>query len=195
MPARDISFPKSWQKRSKEIFNRIRGFDPWPGAFTTFRGKNLLFVGDAQWGNWENFLYGGAYGTPGHTALTDKAKSILGQIDFYKVGHHGSTNANPIPAIAALNPQCASMCSTESGDDKDGYPVRKRPYGTVDKGTEVPRIKLMQEMEKKTKNRLVRSDWLKVSEAPATTEAQGELAALPADFSTGSVSVDYVFPK
>jgi hypothetical protein len=51
-----------------------------------FRGKNLLFAGDAQWGNWENFLYGGAYGQPGHNTMTDKAKSILGQIDFYKVG-------------------------------------------------------------------------------------------------------------
>jgi hypothetical protein len=87
------------------------------------------------------------------------------------------------------------MCSTESGDDKAGYPVRKRPYGTVDKGTEVPRIKLMQEMEEKTKNRLVRSDWLKVPEAPATTEAKGQLAALPAGFSAGAVYVDYVFPK
>jgi methionyl-tRNA formyltransferase len=24
-----------------EILNRLRGFQPWPGAFTTFRGKNL----------------------------------------------------------------------------------------------------------------------------------------------------------
>jgi methionyl-tRNA formyltransferase len=26
---------------AKEIHNRLRGFQPWPGAFTTFRGKNL----------------------------------------------------------------------------------------------------------------------------------------------------------
>ena len=30
-------------------------------------------------------------------------RSILGSIDFYKVGHHGSTNATPIPAVGALN--------------------------------------------------------------------------------------------
>jgi beta-lactamase superfamily II metal-dependent hydrolase len=158
----------------------------------TCHGKKLLFVGDAQWGNWSYWLYGKkvAGSDPG---ILPKAKSLLGSIDFYKVGHHGSTNANPIPAIAALNAQCASMCSTESGDDKAGYPVRKRPYGKVTTNTEVPRIKLMEEMEKKTKNRLVRSDWLKVSEAPATTEAKGQLAALPANFSTGDVYVDYVF--
>jgi hypothetical protein len=42
----------------------------------SFAGKNLLFAGDAQWGNWEHFLYGGAYGTSGHTATTSEAKSI-----------------------------------------------------------------------------------------------------------------------
>jgi methionyl-tRNA formyltransferase len=26
---------------AQEVFNRLRGFQPWPGAFTAFRGKNL----------------------------------------------------------------------------------------------------------------------------------------------------------
>jgi methionyl-tRNA formyltransferase len=30
-----------WQRPAREIFNRIRGFDPWPGAYTGFRGKRL----------------------------------------------------------------------------------------------------------------------------------------------------------
>jgi len=28
-------------RSATEIWNRLRGFQPWPGAFTTFRGKNL----------------------------------------------------------------------------------------------------------------------------------------------------------
>jgi methionyl-tRNA formyltransferase len=28
-------------RSAPEIYNRLRGFQPWPGAFTTFRGKNL----------------------------------------------------------------------------------------------------------------------------------------------------------
>jgi len=28
-------------RSAREIHNRLRGFQPWPGAFTTFRGKNL----------------------------------------------------------------------------------------------------------------------------------------------------------
>ena len=32
-------------RSAKEIFNRLRGFQPWPGAFTTFRGKQLTVHG------------------------------------------------------------------------------------------------------------------------------------------------------
>jgi len=30
-----------FQRTARETYNRLRGFQPWPGAFTTFRGKNL----------------------------------------------------------------------------------------------------------------------------------------------------------
>jgi methionyl-tRNA formyltransferase len=30
-----------FQRRAQEILNRVRGFQPWPGAYTIFRGKNL----------------------------------------------------------------------------------------------------------------------------------------------------------
>lgn len=30
-----------FQRTAAEVGNRVRGFQPWPGAFTTFRGKNL----------------------------------------------------------------------------------------------------------------------------------------------------------
>jgi methionyl-tRNA formyltransferase len=31
-------------RTAAEIHNRLRGFQPWPGAFTTFRGKNLNLI-------------------------------------------------------------------------------------------------------------------------------------------------------
>ena len=31
----------NWNKRAEEIHNLIRGLQPWPGAFTTFRGQSL----------------------------------------------------------------------------------------------------------------------------------------------------------
>ena len=160
----------------------------------TCKGKKLLFVGDAQWGNWSYWLYGKKV-TGKDPGISETAKGILGSIDFYKVGHHGSTNANPIPAVAALNPTCVSMCSTEAGDQNPGKAEDNRPYGKISKGTEVPRITLMEEMEKQTKNRLVRSDWIEVLDVGASPEAKDQLAKLPANFSKGDLYVDYVFPK
>ncbi len=33
-----------FSRPAKELFNRIRGFQPWPGAHTKFRGKNLQII-------------------------------------------------------------------------------------------------------------------------------------------------------
>ena len=34
-----------FSRTAQEIYNRLRGFQPWPGAFTGFRGKKLRIVG------------------------------------------------------------------------------------------------------------------------------------------------------
>ncbi len=34
-------------RSAQEIFNRLRGFQPWPGAYTSFRGKNLALYSGA----------------------------------------------------------------------------------------------------------------------------------------------------
>ena len=34
-----------WQLSARKIYNRIRGSQPWPGAFTTFRGRNCRIWG------------------------------------------------------------------------------------------------------------------------------------------------------
>jgi methionyl-tRNA formyltransferase len=33
-----------FSRRATEVHNRLRGFQPWPGAYTGFRGKNLKVV-------------------------------------------------------------------------------------------------------------------------------------------------------
>ena len=158
----------------------------------TCKGKKLLFVGDAQWGNWAYWLYG--HGVKGaDPGISADAKKILGSIDFYKVGHHGSTNATPIPAVSAMPSKCVAMCSTETG-----FPSDTRTYGSIKKGTEVPRIPLMKALEQQTKNKLVRSDWLEVKtddvEAPASPEAHDQLEKLPPNFEEGNIYIEYVFP-
>jgi methionyl-tRNA formyltransferase len=36
----------SWNQPAAEIYNRMRGFAPWPGAYTTFRGQTCHVWGD-----------------------------------------------------------------------------------------------------------------------------------------------------
>jgi methionyl-tRNA formyltransferase len=36
-----------WRRPAEEIFNRIRGFAPWPGAYTAFRGQTCHIWGEA----------------------------------------------------------------------------------------------------------------------------------------------------
>ncbi len=33
-----------WSRSSQEIYNRLRGFAPWPGAYTSYRGTQLLIL-------------------------------------------------------------------------------------------------------------------------------------------------------
>jgi len=35
-----------WERPALEIFNRMRGFEPWPGAYTAFRGKSCHVWGE-----------------------------------------------------------------------------------------------------------------------------------------------------
>ena len=35
-----------WSRSAQEIYNRIRGFAPWPGAYTTFRGQTCHLWGE-----------------------------------------------------------------------------------------------------------------------------------------------------
>jgi len=37
----------------------------------------------------------------------------VASLDFYKVGHHGSTNATPKDALNAMREGCVAMCSTQ----------------------------------------------------------------------------------
>ena len=115
-------------------------------VYFTFGGKTMLFAGDAQWGNWDNFLFDGA-NVDETTQLTSSSKAILANLDFYKVGHHGSRNASPIPAVQAMRDGVVAMCSTQPG-----------AYGSPAKNTEVPQAKLLTALEAKTKQRLARSD-------------------------------------
>ena len=33
-----------WDRPAQEVYNRLRGFDPWPGAYTTFRRQPIAVI-------------------------------------------------------------------------------------------------------------------------------------------------------
>jgi hypothetical protein len=135
----------------------------------TWNGKKLLFAGDAQGGNWEYWMYDmtAPERDPSGETLAEQSRQILGSLDFYKVGHHGSTNATPIAAVEAMGGTFVSMCSTEAGT-----------FGSVANNSEVPRQPLLDALSKKSA--VVRSDQIGVQlEGLKLPAASGVAAGIP----------------
>ena len=152
----------------------------------TFGEKKLLFAGDAQGGNWEYWMYGGSpTKTPSLDKIEKDSAAILGTLDFYKVGHHGSTNATPMSAVEAMGADFDAMCSTQFDS-----------FGTVANQSEVPRIPLIEALRKKSS--LVRSDEIPVTITGNNVAAvKGSPKSVPEGkkgrFEVGPIYVDY-FP-
>jgi len=137
-------------------------------ALFVFRGQYLLFPGDAQYGNWIWWL--------DHQA----PEEILPRITFFKVAHHGSVNATPKRAVEGMSAgKFAAMVSTQSS-----------PWPSI------PRVPLMQVLDEKTQQRIVRSDWLQVDGAPTPSPetAPSKPKNLPEGFQQGRLWFDYLIP-
>ena len=155
-----------------------------------FAGKNLLFVGDAQAGNWENWLYktGAPVQDPAKAKLviTSQGQEILETIDFYKVGHHGSTNATPVAVVDILSKNAngfVAMCSTQVD-----------VYGNPDNGTEVPRDPLMKALGDECA--LVRSDAFDITTSSGKVKADsGTKMPVPkvGKLTKGNLYIEYSF--
>lgn len=106
-----------------------------------YRGQYLLFPGDAQYGNWKYWL-------------DKEADEILPRINFLKVAHHGSHNAMPKAALEKMSTgRFAAMVSTQS-----------TPWDSI------PRVPLMERLSEQTAQKIVRSDWIKLENAPDPAE-------------------------
>jgi hypothetical protein len=93
------------------------------------KGKKLLFPGDAQLENWTYALR--------EAKDTKKVCAMLADVDFYKVGHHGSLNATPRTLLwdaftKRKGRELCTMMSTMSGK-----------HGKAASKTEVPRRTLV----------------------------------------------------
>jgi beta-lactamase superfamily II metal-dependent hydrolase len=131
----------------------------------SYRGQQLLFPGDAQWGNWRYWLE------------KDDAETILSGITFFKIAHHGSHNATPKSALERMSKgKFAAMVSTQSVPWKS-----------------IPRTPLMTRLGEITKNRVIRSDSLKV-EGLGDAPKGPAVSKLPKGFAKGDFWYDYLIP-
>jgi beta-lactamase superfamily II metal-dependent hydrolase len=129
----------------------------------SFRGQQMLFPGDAQWGNWKFWLD------------QDDAETILQAVTFFKVAHHGSHNATPTDALEKMSKgKFAAMVSTQNV-----------PWESI------PRIPLMDRLGEMTKERVIRSDSLALVDAPKAPKGP-VLKALPKGFVQGDFWYDYL---
>jgi hypothetical protein len=111
-------------------------------------GKKLLFPGDAQLENWSYALK--------EAKDTKKVCAMLADVDFYKVGHHGSLNATPRKLLweafkKRKGRQLCTMMSTMTGK-----------HGKTASKTEVPRRTLVTALKSQSKFKTTQT--LKVSE-------------------------------
>jgi hypothetical protein len=117
------------------------------------KGKKLLFPGDAQLENWSYALR--------DTKDARKVRAMLADVDFYKVGHHGSLNATPRKLLwEAFNKrkgrELHTIMSTMAGK-----------HGKTSSKTEVPRSTLVSAL--KSQSRLKSTQGLKSSELELLT--------------------------
>lgn len=126
-----------------------------------YRGCALLFPGDAQWGNWSTWL------------LKSGADAVLGEVTFFKVGHHGSHNSTPSSIVPKLtHPDLAAMISTQSS-----------PFPSI------PKAEMVTSLTGQCHHRTVRSDWVAVEGVPPPAVAGP--SRLPKPFKRGALWIDY----
>jgi methionyl-tRNA formyltransferase len=61
-----------WSRSAQEVYNRMRGFAPWPGAFTTFRGQTCHV-----WGRPETISAAGVRSSPGEIVPSSKELYVV----------------------------------------------------------------------------------------------------------------------
>lgn len=136
-------------------------------ALLSYGDENLLFAGDAEYGNWRWWIEN-----------MEASAELLEQVTFFKVAHHGSINATPPLALESMRDDgFAAMVSTQS-----------KPWKSI------PRVPLMQRLAEKTGGRVVRSDWIDLPDAvgPSPGTEPPRPARLPRGFSRHEFWMDYV---
>lgn len=94
-----------WNRPAMEIFNRMRGFAPWPGAYTTFRGQTCHVWGEPESKPGDVGLPSGAGGGAAGTLLGEKNELYVrcGDATVLRVGLVQLEGRKPVKASDFAN--------------------------------------------------------------------------------------------
>ncbi|MHC1765008.1 MAG: hypothetical protein AB9869_12020 [Verrucomicrobiia bacterium] len=134
--------PRLQANRGRELLELVRALDAAMNNTSLILlfeagGKKLLFPGDAQIENWSYALE--------QAKTRPRLRALLEEVDLYKVGHHGSLNATPkslwnlFKKRGTAQPRLQVVVSTMANK-----------HGSVDRGTEVPRGKLVDALKRES---------------------------------------------
>ncbi len=91
-----------WKRSAMEIYNRMRGFAPWPGAYTTFRGQSCQVWGEPVSKEGNSGLAGGA--APGNLFVEKNELFVLcGDTTVLRVGLVQVEGRKPVKAADFAN--------------------------------------------------------------------------------------------
>ena len=140
----------------------------------TWKGKRLLFVGDAEWhGEYKDGKHNGSW-----NVMWNKRKELLNApIDFLKIGHHGSVNATPFrgdrgPDYEVNEILDAILPMPEDGEEPTAVAVAstlRANYKTV------PNPELLVELGKRVSNTKVYADLVDEDDVPKFENEKGLL--------------------
>jgi beta-lactamase superfamily II metal-dependent hydrolase len=119
--------------------------------------KVLLFVGDAQQGNW-NSWHELEWQDEGPNGETVTVSDLLQRTVFYKVGHHGSHNAT-LREKGLEMMEAPSLVAMIPVDEE--WALKRKP-----KAWEHPAKNLLDRLKEKAKGRIIRSDRIPTGDQP-----------------------------
>jgi beta-lactamase superfamily II metal-dependent hydrolase len=114
-------------------------------------GKVLLFVGDAQFGNWKSWHDYKWKITEHKTEKTVKTEDLLRRTVVYKVGHHGSHNATLKERGLEMMTNIEELVALIPVDEQ--VASGKRPHKW-----EMPFTPLLKDLQRRTAGRVIASD-------------------------------------
>jgi beta-lactamase superfamily II metal-dependent hydrolase len=113
-----------------------------------WRGKRLLFVGDAEWhGDFKNGKMNGSW-----NVMWNQRKALLDKpVDFLKVGHHGSENATPWDMGSGKPGESVDILNAILPLPKPGKTATAKAVVSTERGKyeTIPRCKMLVEIARR----------------------------------------------